>query len=188
MSFSKRLWLESSTSLRKIGKGATAKIYLAREVSLRRLVAIKVLRPEHAETETARQRFVREAQAAARISNSNVATVFRTGVLESELPYLVMEWIKGTSLADRLASGGPLGEERVRAIVTGITRGLAAAHAKRVVHRDVRPENVLLEEDTGRVTLTDFGIAATPERLTETGELLSQPRYAAFPSRSRERA
>ena len=97
-----------------------------------------------------------------------------------------MEWIKGTSLADRLASGGPLGEERIRAIVAGIARGLAAAHAKRVVHRDVRPENVLLEEDTGRVALTDFGIAATlatgaetPERLTETGELLSQPRYAA---------
>ena len=143
--------------VRKIGEGAMAQIYLARE-----------------------------AQAAARISDPNVAMVFRTGVLENELPYLVMEWIKGTSLADRLASGGPLGEERVRAIVTGIARGLAAAHAKRVVHRDVRPENVLLEEDTGRVALTDFGIAATlatgaetPERLTETGELLSQPRYAA---------
>ena len=172
--------------VRKIGEGAMAQIYLAREVNLRRLVAIKVLRPEHAETETARQRFIREAQAAARISDPNVATVFRTDVLENELPYLVMEWIKGTSLADRLASGGPLGEERVRAIVAGIARGLAAAHAKRVVHRDVRPENVLLEEDTGRVALTDFGIAATlatgaeaPESLTETGELLSQPRYAA---------
>ena len=172
--------------VRKIGDGARAEIYLAREVSLRRLVAIKVLRSEHAESETTRRRFVREAQAAARISDPNVASVFRTGVLENELPYLVMEWIKGTTLADRLASGGQFGEAHMRAVVTGVARGLAAAHAKGVVHRDVRPENVLLEEDTGRIALTDFGIAATvatgtevPEDLTQQGELLSQPRYAA---------
>ncbi len=172
--------------VRKIGDGSMAEIYLAREVSLRRLVAIKVLRPEHAESQTARLRFTREAQTAARVSDPNVATVFRTGVLQDELPYLVMEWIKGTSLADRLASGARLEEEGVRWIITGIARGLAAAHAKGVVHRDVRPANVLLEEDTGRVTLTDFGIAATlttgdesPEHLTMTGELLSELQYAA---------
>ena len=172
--------------VRKIGEGAMAEIYLAREVSLRRLVAIKVLRPEHAETTTARQRFIREAQAAARVSDPNVASVFRTGVLKNELPYMVMEWIKGTSLADWLASGSQLGDEDIRRVVLGIANGLAGAHAKRIVHRDVRPDNVLVEDDTGRIALTDFGIAATqatgaetPERLTETGELLSHPRYAA---------
>ena len=172
--------------VRKIGEGLMAEIFLAREVSLRRLVAIKVLRPEHAETETARRRFIREAQAAARVSDPNVAAVFRTGFLQDDLPYLVMEWIKGTSLADWLASGTQLGEDGIRRVVLGIAKGLAGAHAKRIVHRDVRPDNVLVEEDTGRVALTDFGIAATlatgaetPERLTETGELLSHPRYAA---------
>ena len=172
--------------VRKIGEGAMAEIYLARELSLRRLVAIKVLRPAHAETETARQRFVREAQAAAGLSDPNVATVFRTGVLPNDLPFLVMEWIKGTSLADWRASSSRIGEDDVRRVVLGIAKGLAGAHAKRIVHRDVRPDNVLVEDDTGRIALTDFGIAATlatgaetPERLTETGELLSHPRYAA---------
>jgi serine/threonine protein kinase/DNA-binding SARP family transcriptional activator len=173
--------------VRKLGNGVRADIFLAREIRLHRLVAIKVLRSARAENDTSTQRLVREAQATARISNPNVVSVFRTGVLENEQPYLVMEWIKGTSLANRLASGGQLGEARIRAIVTGIARGLAAAHAKGVVHRDVRPENVLLEEVTGRVALTDFGIAAIlatgseiPDKLTMSGELLSQPRYAAL--------
>ncbi len=149
--------------VRKIGEGAMAEIYLAREVSLRRLVAIKVLRPEHAETTTARQRFIREAQAAARVSDPNVASVFRTGVLKNELPYMVMEGIKGTSLADWLASGSQLGDEDIRRVVLGIANGLAGAHAKRIVHRDVRPDNALVEDDTGRIALTDFGIAAADE-------------------------
>ncbi|MEE8147489.1 MAG: protein kinase [Longimicrobiales bacterium] len=172
--------------VRKLGEGSTAVVYLAREVGLRRLVAIKVLRPEHARAETARLRFVREAQAAGRISHPNVATVFQAGLLRDEVPYLVMEWIKGTSLADRLTSERRLEGEELRRIVADIAQGLAAAHATGVVHRDVRPANVRLEEGSGRVALTDFGVAATlatgaesPERLTETGEQLGHPRYAA---------
>ena len=172
--------------LRKIGEGSMGVVYLAREVGLRRLVAIKVLRPEHVSEETARRRFVREAQAAGRISHPNVATVFQVGLLRDEVPYLVMAWIKGTSLADRLTSERQLEDGELRRIIGGIAQGLAAAHATGVVHRDLRPANVRLEEDSGRVALTDFGLAATlatgaetPERLTLTGELLGHPRYAA---------
>ncbi len=172
--------------IRPIGEGSVASVYLAREPALGRLVAIKVLAPRHARDETARLRFEREAQAAARILHPNVATVFRIGRLVSGVPYIVLPYVGGGSLEDRLAAAGPFPIEEARRYVGQIAGGLAAAHRLGIVHRDVRPANILYDRDTERVLLTDFGLAAVLEtgyeritRLTRPGERLGNPAYAS---------
>src|SRR5687767_10978754 len=94
--------------VRELGAGSVATVYLAKESALRRQVAIKVLRPEHAQLEVARMRFEREAQSAARIHHPNVASPFRFGRLSSGTPYLILPYISGGSLEDRLAAAGPM--------------------------------------------------------------------------------
>ncbi|NNF27078.1 MAG: protein kinase [Gemmatimonadetes bacterium] len=170
--------------LRLIGQGTTGSVYLAREPSLKRLVAVKVLSDELAEHETARARFEREAQAAARVRHTNVAAVFRTGTAPDGRPYFVMPYIKGVTLADRIKAHGAFSAGEARAMLAVLADALAAAHQVEVVHRDVRPANVLWEERTGRIYLSDFGTAGVLEsgsdeiiRLTQTGELLGNPEY-----------
>ncbi|MGI9628425.1 MAG: protein kinase domain-containing protein [Longimicrobiales bacterium] len=171
---------------RLIGTGTTGTVYLAREPLLRRLVAVKVLDSELASHPTARARFEREAQSAARIHHPNVVSVYRVGATPDGTPYIVMPYVKGTTLADRIASDGNVSSEEAVRILRCLAEALSAAHGQDVVHRDVRPQNVLVEEGTGRVLLTDFGIAATLEsgdveiaRLTRTGELLGNPAYVS---------
>ncbi len=170
--------------LRLLGRGSAASVYLAREPSLRRLVALKVLSPELGSDRKARLRFEREAQSAARISHPNVVAVYRVGALSDDLPYLVMQYVRGRNLAERVEAEGPLQSLEVRRILADLASGLADAHRRRIVHRDVKPANVLYEEETGRVFLTDFGLAAAldPEdreatRLTTRGHVLGDPRY-----------
>ncbi|MFL5541942.1 MAG: serine/threonine-protein kinase [Longimicrobiaceae bacterium] len=170
--------------LRLLGEGAMACVYLARETALERLVAVKVLRPEYAADPAAARRFQREARSAARIAHPNVAAVHRVGTLGGGTPYLVMEHVAGRTLADALAAGGAMEPERARAVLAQLAAALAAAHRHHVIHRDVRPGNVLLENETGRAVLGDFGIAAvmdgggaTPTRLTPLGDVLGDPRY-----------
>ncbi|MFQ5679592.1 MAG: protein kinase [Gemmatimonadota bacterium] len=169
---------------RLLGRGSAAYVYLAREPALRRLVALKVLSPDLAGQRTARLRFEREAQSAARISHPSVVAVYRVGSLSNDLPYLVMQYVHGRSLAERLKAEGPLEVAEVRRILGDVAAALAAAHRVGIVHRDVKPSNVLYEEETGRVFLADFGIAAiltsgeeAAERLTTVGHVVGDPRY-----------
>lgn len=171
---------------RLIGEGAVARVYLARELALKRSVAIKVLRVEHASVERARLRFEREAQTAGRIQHPNVATPFQFGRLTSGVPYIVLPYIGGGSLADRLHASGriPLGEARKQ--IAQLASALAAAHRLGIVHRDVRPANILYDRDSERVLLTDFGLAAVADaaaaegmRLTLPGEALGNVAYAS---------
>ena len=170
--------------LRPLGRGSFSNDFVAREAALKRLVTIKVLRREFADEPKARLRFEREAQSAARISHNHVATVFWVGQLCDEVPYIVQEYVRGRTLAEHLAAHGPVPTPEVRRILCEVASGLAAAHEKRVIHRDVTPSNIMIEEQTGRALITDFGLAATvptgaesPERITETGEIIGNPIY-----------
>ena len=172
--------------LRLLGEGSMARVYLARERALQRLVAIKLMKSELAEDETARKRFERESRSAAKIHHHNVATVHRVGSLEDETPFIIMEYIEGRDLADALQAEGVMTVEQACHTLSQVASALAAAHESGIVHRDVRPDNVVRERDSDRVVLTDFGIAGILEtgtetitRLTQQGQLLGDPRYVS---------
>ncbi len=161
-----------------------AAVFLARERALGRLVALKVLLPGRAGDETARRRFEREARAVAALDHPNVVQIFRYGALPDGPPYLVMRYVNGRTLEERLAAEGRLSVALTRQVLRDVASALAAAHALGIVHRDVRPANVLLDDDSGSTLLTDFGIAALVRistdpstRLTRTGQMLGDPRY-----------
>ena len=170
--------------VRLLGDGSMANVYLARETALSRMVAIKVMKPQLAGDETARKRFEREARSAAKIHHQNVATVHRVGSLKDETPFIVMEHIEGRNLDDALQAEGAMGIEQACKVLTQVASALAAAHEKGIVHRDVRPANVVRERDSNRVVLADFGIAGILDtdagsvtRITQQGQLLGNPRY-----------
>ena len=168
----------------KLGRGSVATVWLAREKALGRLVAVKVLLPGRARDETARKRFEREAKAAATLSHPNVVQVYRFGRLPDGTPYLVMRFVKGRTMEERLAAEGRLSADLARKVLAGVASALAAAHAQGIVHRDVRPANVLWDEDAKEALLADFGIAALlatsgeeVTKLTKTGQMIGDPRY-----------
>jgi serine/threonine protein kinase len=171
--------------VRKLSLGSMAVVYLAREQQLKRLVAVKVLSPKLARDETARLRFEREAQAAASLSHPNIVAIYRVGRLSNDLPYFIMQYVKGRTMADRIKAKGGLPLDEARRAIGEVASAVAAAHQKGIVHRDIRPGNVLYEEDSGRSMLADFGIAAIvasgemggSARLTRTGELVGDPSY-----------
>ncbi len=170
--------------LRPIGQGSMAEVFLAREPHLKRLVAVKVLSPHLYSDQKARKRFEREAQAAARINHPHVCTVYRVGSLSDGTPFLVSPFVKGTTLDQRLKAEGRLGAPEVRRVVREVASALAAAHRMGIIHRDVRPDNVLRADETGRHSLCDFGIAGILEtgeekepKLTQSGEILGHPAY-----------
>ena len=170
--------------VRLLGEGSVAQVYMARERALQRLVAIKLMKAELAEDETARKRFERESRSAAKIHHHNVATVHRVGALEDGTPFIIMEYIEGRNLADALQAEGVMTIEQACHVLSQVASALAAAHESGIVHRDVKPANVVREKDSDRVVLTDFGIAAILEtgtetitRLTQQGQLLGSPRY-----------
>jgi hypothetical protein len=170
--------------LRSIGRGATGTVWLARDVRLRRLVAVKVPRPELGRDPLVRARFSREARAAARLRHPAIATIHSIGHLPDETPYLVMEYIEGRSLADVLRAEGPFASDLAIKVLTQAAEALAEAHEHGVVHRDIRPGNVLWIAAAERAVLTDFGTAGILDsgaevitRLTRPGELLGDPAY-----------
>ncbi len=165
--------------LHSLGKGRRAEVFMARELSLDRLVAVKVLHRNRASDEVARARFEREAKAAASINHPNAVSVYRFGFLSDGIPYLIMQYARGKTLADRIEAEGPLSIPEARRILRDLTDALAAAHQHGFVHRDIRPGNVMCDEESGRTLLTDFGIAGilptgkeAGPKLTQTGELL----------------
>ena len=170
--------------VRLIGRGQMASVFLARDVALRRPVAVKTLRAELAADAIARARFEREAQSAAGIAHPNVVAIHRIARLDDGSPYIVMEFVDGRDLAATLAAEGPIDVSSARRILVQLAEALAAAHAHAIIHRDVRPANILLERGSGRVVLTDFGLAAVAisgapavTRITREGETIGDPRY-----------
>ncbi|QDT54912.1 Serine/threonine-protein kinase PrkC [Caulifigura coniformis] len=161
-----------------IGCGGMGVVLKGFDARLNRFVAIKLLAPHLAASASARRRFAREAKAAAAVVHENVVAIH--GVSEFQgLPYLVMPYVKGESLQKRLDRSGPLGVSEVLRIGRQIAAGLAAAHAQGLIHRDVKPANILLEENVDRLQLTDFGLARTVDDASETrtGIIAGTPQY-----------
>ena len=159
---------------RPLARGGMATVYLGTDTRLDRTIAVKVMRPALAEDEDFVGRFAREARAAARLSSPEVVAVHDQGTdLTTGTAYLVMEYVAGRTLRDLIRDGGPLPPARALALLEPVLRALAAAHAAGLVHRDVKPENVLLGDD-GRVKVADFGLARAVEtsNLTATTGLL----------------
>jgi len=144
---------------RELGRGGMGIVYLAREVHLDRPVAIKLLPPERAAEAPLRQRFLREARLAASLSHPNVIPIHAVEDAGGFVFY-VMAFVDGETLADRVRQRGPLPSSEAARVLREVAWALAAAHAQGLVHRDVKPDNILLERATGRVLVTDFGIAA----------------------------
>lgn len=164
-----------------IGRGGMGIVLRGFDTYLERDVAVKVLDPAMADDELARKRFCRESRTAASVNHENVVAVHHVAHEESEdIPYLVMQLIDGEALDDRLARGR-LDLKEIVGIGAQVAAGLAAAHEKGLIHRDVKPANVLLERGTNRVKLTDFGLARAAEdvRLTGTGLVTGTPLYMA---------
>ena len=163
-----------------LGRGGMGVVLKAFDPALSRNVAIKVLSSSLATCGAARRRFLREARAAAAVVHEHVVGVF--AVVESAgLPFLVMEYVPGRSLQDRLDRSGALSLPQVLRIGMQTAAGLAAAHAQGLVHRDVKPANILLENGVERVRLTDFGLAraAADAGLTYSGVVAGTPHYMA---------
>jgi hypothetical protein len=167
--------------LKVLGGGGMGIVFLAEDLRLKRLVALKTMRPNVAESSAERQRFFREAQAAAAVKHDHVATIYQVGE-EKGVPFLAMELLEGESLEERLKRQGRLPVAEVLRIGREIAEGLAAAHARGLIHRDVKPANVWLEGPSGRVKLLDFGLArpaADDLHLTQTGMVVGTPAYMA---------
>ena len=148
--------------LSAIGEGGMGEVYRARDDKLGRDVAIKVIRADAIESSDRRERFIREAKAAALLNHPNIATVYEIDEANG-LIFIAMELIDGVKLSELIATR-QLSTERVVEIAIDIAEGLSAAHARNIVHRDLKPANVMILED-GRVKIIDFGIA----KLLETG-------------------
>jgi Tol biopolymer transport system component len=165
-----------------VGKGGMGIVLRALDRCLQRFVAIKVLSPEFASNETAQQRFCREARAAAAVTHENVVAIHQVDYDEdSGLPFLVMQLVSGTSLEDHITTNGRMKLADVLRIGAQAAAGLSAAHGQGLIHRDVKPANILLESDLQRVKLTDFGLARAAEdvRLTQSGFVPGTPLYMA---------
>jgi predicted Ser/Thr protein kinase len=163
----------------ELGRGGMSVVYRARDMRLRRDVAIKILPPELAFVANVRERFMREAQTAAQLAHPNIVPIY--GVEEREtLVWIVMALIEGETLGERLAREGKLSAPETQRILCSVSDALVYAHAHGVVHRDIKPDNILLERGTLRVLVTDFGIARAAEgdgRLTLTGVAVGTPAY-----------
>jgi WD40 repeat protein/tRNA A-37 threonylcarbamoyl transferase component Bud32 len=144
--------------LEVVGRGSTGVVLKARDAKLQRVVAIKALAPRLAASTAARQRFVREAQAAAAVRDDNVVAIYAVSD-DGPVPYLVMEYICGQTLEQRLRQGKAPDLKETLRIGMQLAAGLAAAHAQGLVHRDIKPANILLENSIQRVKITDFGLA-----------------------------
>jgi serine/threonine protein kinase len=163
----------------KLGSGGMSTVYLATDEVLDRPVAVKLLHREISEEADQLERFRREARAAARLSHPNLVGVIDAGEDDGR-PYIVFEYIEGRTLKRRLQEEGRLPIDEAVAYAIEIGRGLIAAHARKLVHRDVKPQNVLIDPD-GRAKVTDFGIARSLEQqgMTATGRVLGTTDYVS---------
>jgi serine/threonine protein kinase len=166
--------------LEVVGRGGMSVVFKAFDGRLRRVVAVKVMAPQLAANAAARRRFDREARAAAAVSHEHVVAIHDVNEAGG-LPYLVMHYVAGPSLQERIDRNGPLELAEILRIGMQTAEGLAAAHKQGLVHRDVKPANILLENGVERVLLTDFGLAraADDAALTQSGVVAGTPQYMA---------
>jgi serine/threonine-protein kinase len=163
---------------RELGRGGMGTVVLARDLALDRLVAIKVLPPELAVREELRERFLRETRTAASFSHPNIVPVHAVEE-RGELLYFVMGYIEGETLGQRVQRQGPLAVADAVRLLQEVAWALSYAHGRGVVHRDVKPDNILIERTTGRALVTDFGIARSvaASGLTQVGETVGTPHF-----------
>jgi serine/threonine protein kinase len=165
----------------EIGRGGMGIVYCARDKRLKREIAVKVLPPELSFRADIRQRFLREAETAAQLNHPNIVPIY-TVEERDNLVYFVMAYIKGDNLGQRLQKHGPIPPVEVRRILREVADALAYAHHRNVIHRDIKPDNIIIDEETGRAMVTDFGIARAltdsgDSRLTATGMAIGTPAY-----------
>ena len=166
----------------RLGHGGMATVYRARDLKLDREVAIKLLADNFAGDDEVRKRFSREARLAARLDHPNVVQVFDVGE-DEDRPFIVMEHVEGGTLEDRLnRRRRSLDRDEALRLLGQLCEGLGHAHAKQLVHRDIKPQNLLLRESDDCLKITDFGIARAAEettRLTRPGKVIGTDRYMA---------
>ncbi len=163
---------------RPLGEGGFAVVFLVRDVALKRKLAVKVLSPDLITSKTVLDRFRREAETVAQLAHPNIVPLHFIGE-QGDLLYLAMQCVDGGSIADRLKRDGPLPVHEAVAVASQVASALAHAHKRGVIHRDVKPANVLVDAESGRCLVTDFGIArsADSSTLTATGMMVGTPAY-----------
>lgn len=169
------------------GEGGMAAVFVGRDSVLKREVAVKLLAPKLADDSIARKRFTREAEAIAAVNHPNIVNVYHVGEMPGRsIPYFVMQFVDGPTLGMGALRGITLTEARVRRLMADVAEGLSAAHRRKVYHRDIKPNNIVLDGETGRAMLLDFGISAVlgsrkrvslGSKLTEDGMYLGTPTY-----------
>lgn len=169
-----------------LGEGGMAVVYKAHHTIMERTVVIKVMHGWLLSNAKSIERFMRECKVTAKLNHPNIVTVYDVGLINDKAPYLVMEYIKGESLADRIQRQGALSFKSVANIVIQICRGLQEAHNYGIIHRDLKPDNILLQDKSDRpdwVKIVDFGIShfakGGGQRLTKTGRMVGTPEYIA---------
>ena len=163
---------------RELGRGGMGVVSLAREVQLDRLVAIKVLPATLASQTDLRERFLREARLAAGLSHPHIVPIHRGGETAGFV-FFVMAFVSGETLGARLRERGPLSPDAAARMLREVAWALAYAHGRGIIHRDVKPDNILLEADTGRAVVSDFGIAraAKEAEVTDPGRLMGTAHF-----------
>jgi serine/threonine protein kinase len=176
----------------EIGRGGMGIVYRAKDKRLKRYVAIKLLPPELSFRRDVRSRFLREAETAAQLSHPNIVPIYAVDEVEN-LVFFVMACVDGDNLATQLKKRGPLPIDDVRRVLTEVADALAYAHMRGVIHRDIKPDNILIDAVDGRAMVTDFGIARAASgdgdsaRLTATGIAIGTPAYMSPEQASGER-
>ncbi|MEO7217585.1 MAG: serine/threonine-protein kinase [Gemmatimonadaceae bacterium] len=174
--------LEANYELdQEIGRGGMGIVYRARDRRLKRLVAVKLLPPDLAYRADIRSRFLREAETSAQLSHPSIVPIYTVEEADN-LVFFIMGYVNGDTVGQRLREHGPMHPDEVRRIMCEVGDALAYANARNVVHRDIKPDNILLDTDTGRAMVTDFGIAravseGNDTRLTTTGLAIGTPAY-----------
>src|SRR6476661_7224914 len=175
---------------RELGRGGMGIVYLARDVQLDRDVAIKVLPTHLARQAASRERFLREARMAAGLSHPHIVPIHRVGEATSppaagaaagaRFVFFVMSYVEGETLGERLRTRGPLPPADATRVMREVAWALAYAHGRGIVHRDVKPDNILLEAGTGRALVTDFGIARGDQdaiSVTDPGKIMGTAHF-----------
>jgi serine/threonine-protein kinase len=176
---------------RPLGAGGMGSVFLARDLTLDRAVAVKVISPELGATKSFRARFLQEARTVARLRHPNIVAVYAAGEADGLL-YFVMEYVPGESLRGLLEREGRVEPAKATRILRQLADALGYAHGNGIIHRDIKPENILLDAESGRAMITDFGVAQAlssgDERMTGTGFIVGSPRYMSPEQAAGERS
>ena len=167
--------------LGRLGSGGFGEVFRAQDTRLKRTVALKLMKPKFAAIPISRKRFIEEARSMAAVHHDNVATIFEVG-LENGVPFMAMELLKGQSLAEAMKEKGVFPWQDVLRIAKEVCLGLSAAHQSGLIHRDVKPGNIWLEQPSGRAKILDFGLAIAGggfEAFASTGVVVGSPGYLA---------